>query len=350
MEEIMRKVNSIKDIAEIVGVSPSTVSRVLNKKGRYSAETEKKINKVVEEYGFVYNMSAKSLKNSKTNTIGLIIPDITNDFFSAMALRIEKFFKRANYSVYICNSSDDPENECSYFSDLAANRVDGIICFSQMTKLPKNFESYRIPIVAIDRDPQCDMPIPCVYSDDYDGGYKATELLIKHGCSHILHIANPVKKLVPTKGYYKRTEGYKQALRDHNISFDDSDIIIPENSSDSAIFEAEAIINTLLYKKKKFDGIFASNDQYAFGLVYALQNHDIRVPEDVKVIGFDNSLYSMLIRPLISTVSRNTSKMTNEACQWLLDIINGEKKMSNDTIIVPTSVIERESTKDRSKH
>ena len=341
----MKKVNSIKDIAEIVGVSPSTVSRVLNKKGRYSLETEKKINKVVEESGFVYNMSAKSLKNSKTNTIGLIIPDITNDFYSAMALRIESFFKKANYSVYICNSADDPENECSYFSDLAANRVDGIICFSQMTKLPKNFQNYNIPIVAIDRDPLCDMPIPCVYSDDYDGGYKATELLIKNGCKHIIHIANPTRNLIPTEKFYKRTEGYKNALKDYHITFENSDIIIPEHTSDSATFEAEAIINTLLHKNIKFDGVFASNDRYALGIVYALQNHGIKVPDDVKVVGFDNSLYSMLTRPSISTISRNTSKMTDKACQWLLDIINGEKEMSSDTILVPIQLIERESTK-----
>lgn len=342
----MNKVNSIKDIAKLVGVSPSTVSRVLNKTGRYSKETEKKIHQVVEESGFVYNMSAKSLKNSKTNTIGLIIPDITNDFFSDMALKIEKFFKNVNYSVYICNSNDEPENECSYFSDLAANRVDGIICFSQMTKLPINFENYHIPVVSIDRDPQCDMPVPSVYSDDYDGGYKATELLIKNGCKHIIHIANPSRNLIPTKRFYKRTEGYEQALKDYNISYDQSDIIIPDHTSSTGMFEAEAIINSLIYNKKKFDGVFASNDRYALGVVYALLNHDIKVPQDVKVVGYDNSLYSMFIRPSISTVSRNTNEMANEACQWLLDIINKEKEMTDDTLIIATHVIERESTKN----
>ena len=133
-----KKKLSIKDIAAISGVSIATVSRVLNNKGGYSKETEEKINALAKSYGYVSNMNAKSLRESKSQTIGLIVPDISNDFFATLALHIENYSAKHNYSVFICNSANNVQKEKDYFKSLASKCVDGIICISGLNKLTED--------------------------------------------------------------------------------------------------------------------------------------------------------------------------------------------------------------------
>ena len=282
-----KKKLSIKDIAAISGVSIATVSRVLNNKGGYSKETEEKINALAKSYGYVSNMNAKSLRESKSQTIGLIVPDISNDFFATLALHIENYSAKHNYSVFICNSANNVQKEKDYFKSLASKCVDGIICISGLNKLTEDIIYNDIPIVCIDRYPENNKTIPRISSDDIHAAFLATEHLIKKGCRDIVFI-----------------------------------------SSFTADYE----------KKERYLGLAA------LGALYALKRANLKVPEQVKLIGFDNTLYSRLPTPSISTIERNPKMLAEKGCEVLLNMIQGKDIGSIDTI-VPVVLVERESSK-----
>lgn len=173
---------SIRDIAEIAGVSVATVSRVLNKKGKYSATTEKRVLAVVNSCGYISNMSAKSLREARSHTVGLIVPNVTNAFFSQLAYSIETELFQRNYSVFICNSGTDADKERDYFRTLIGKCVDGILCISDLNEIPSDILDRGVPIVCIDRRPVVDRVVPWVGNDDRAAAFNATELLIRKGC------------------------------------------------------------------------------------------------------------------------------------------------------------------------
>lgn len=176
---------SIKEIAKMANVSVATVSRVINNNGRFSKETKEKVEALIKEYGYTTNIAAKSLRTSKSKTIGLIVPNIDNAWFSQLALAIEKQFFDNNYSVFICNTSQDEKKEVAYFKSLDSKMVDGIICISGIEEIPSHFLSRDIPIVCIDRKPKDHSEAYYVESNHYSGGYQATEELINQGCKNI---------------------------------------------------------------------------------------------------------------------------------------------------------------------
>ena len=288
-----KKKLSIKDIAAISGVSIATVSRVLNNKGGYSKETEEKINALAKSYGYVSNMNAKSLRESKSQTIGLIVPDISNDFFATLALHIENYSAKHNYSVFICNSANNVQKEKDYFKSLASKCVDGIICISGLNKLTEDIIYNDIPIVCIEKK--------------------------------------------------ERYLGYKKALDTYGIPLDKNYILQTQGKEPSQI-EAEILITDFLKTQRRIDGIFASSDLAALGALYALKRANLKVPEQVKLIGFDNTLYSRLPTPSISTIERNPKMLAEKGCEVLLNMIQGKDIGSIDTI-VPVVLVERESSK-----
>lgn len=334
-----KKKLSIKDIAAISGVSIATVSRVLNNKGGYSKETEEKINALAKSYGYVSNMNAKSLRESKSQTIGLIVPDISNDFFATLALHIENYSAKHNYSVFICNSANNVQKEKDYFKSLASKCVDGIICISGLNKLTEDIIYNDIPIVCIDRYPENNKTIPRISSDDIHAAFLATEHLIKKGCRDIVFISSF------TADYEKKERylGYKKALDTYGIPLDKNYILQTQGKEPSQI-EAEILITDFLKTQRRIDGIFASSDLAALGALYALKRANHKVPEQVKLIGFDNTLYSRLPTPSISTIERNPKMLAEKGCEVLLNMIQGKDIGSIDTI-VPVVLVERESSK-----
>ena len=204
---------SIKEIAKMANVSVATVSRVINNNGRFSKETKEKVEALIKEYGYTTNVAAKSLRTSKSKTIGLIVPNIDNAWFSQLALAIEKHFFDNNYSVFICNTSQDEKKEITYFKSLDSKMVDGIICISGIEEIPTHFLSRDIPIVCIDRKPKDHSEAYYVESNHYSGGYQATEELINQGCKNIV-ILSRNKSLSVNR---QRLKGYLDALKDHHL-------------------------------------------------------------------------------------------------------------------------------------
>lgn len=332
---------SIKEISKLADVSVATVSRVINNNGRFSEETRQRVEQIIKDYGYTTNMAAKSLRMAKSKSVGLIIPNIDNEWFSQLTLEIEKHFFENNYSVFICNTSQDEAKEVAYFKSLDSKMVDGIICISGIEEIPTNILTRDIPIVCIDRKPKDHSNAYYVESNHYSGGYLATEELIKQGCQKIA-IVSRNKTLSVNK---QRLEGYRQALKDYGLEeIKDLQILLDVNQAN---YEGSRVaINQLIKNKVKFDGIFATNDWRAYGSLIALLENNIEVPKQVKVIGFDDIFISQSSHPSISTIKQDIPTLAKTASQLLFDLmndvaINDEQKR----YIIPVEVIRRDSTK-----
>lgn len=329
----MRNV-SIKDIAKITGVSTATVSRVINDNGRFSEDTRQKVIDAINKLGYRSNVVAKSLRTMRTLSIGVIVPDITNEFFSNIVLGIESYCFPNGYSVYICNTSESKEKENMYIADLEAKGVDGLIYLSGGVGEPNQIFNRRIPTVCIDREPS-DKNIPVIESDNHRGGFIATEELIRCGCKNIVLLRD--HRDLSTMNH--RNKGYIDALNKYDIPVDLNLVLnLPIN------FEsAKECVDKLIASEVKFDGIFAATDLLAVGALSAMKKHKIKVPQEIKLVGFDNILISEFVNPSITTINQDKFKMGETAAHILLELIKeNSKKFEN--IVIPVELIRRETT------
>ena len=331
---------SIKDVARLAGVSTATVSHVMNKNGRYSKETEQKVQNAVEKYGYVSNNAAKSLRSSSTRTIGLIVPNIRNEFFADIASSIESFFYEHSYSVFICNSSNDTGKEIDYFKQLSFQRVDGIVCISGQRMISNDIISHDIPIVLLDRSPLNTMNLPTIHSDDKNGIKKAMSILLNKGCRHIVYIGSRTSQYQSGE----RKSGYLESLSSYGIPID-LDMVLDLHNETPSNEQSEVLITEYLESGKPIDGIVCASDNSALGALAGLKRAGLRVPEDVKVFGFDNSFSSSISNPTLSTIGRNPSLMAAMAAQKLYNMITHTKDSISNNLVLPVDIIERDSTK-----
>lgn len=336
---------SMKKLAELCGVSIATVSRVVNQTGQYTAETEQKILEAIDKYDFTPNMVARSLKKNESKSIGIIVPDITNDFYAKLVLHIETRLFSAGYSLFICNTNRDFEKEKTYFKDLSSKGVDALICISGGEfELDKSVIG-NFPIVCIDRRPLLDTSTAFIESDNYQGGFTATEELIGKGCKNILMIKSKRKY---SSGKY-RFDGYLAALKKHGIPFKDSMFLeIDESkfdySNNTMPESAKRAIDNYIEKAMDVDGIFCANDWIAISTMYALKQKGIRIPEDVKIVGFDDILISRYVSPSLTTIRQDCIQLGNEAAEAVLDLLSSRNKRKQIHIVVPIELIRRSSS------
>ena len=337
---------SMKDIAKLAGVSASTVSRIINNSGQISEKTKKKVFSLMKKYNYTPNMVAKSLKINKSKSIGIIITNIQNEFFSEIVLGIEDFFFKVGYSVFICNTSQNPKKEMEYFKILDSKLVDGIICISALEKTPEDFYSNhrKIPMVCIDRifDPHASDTF-YVESNHFDGGFLATEELIKKGCRKIMILT----KKRSFSASQKRFEGYKEALKKYDIPFD-ANLVMKFDGNLSSFDETKKVVDKAVSSGLEFDGIFATSDWRAYGALISLKEHGISVPEKVKIIGFDNISISKYSYPKITTVNQDREAIIQQVSNLLFDLMN-EAELPDEIknkkhIVIPVSLVNRETT------
>lgn len=322
---------TIKDIAELAGVSIATVSRVLNQNGRFSKETEKKVHDVINKFHYRTNIVAKSLRTNQSKTIGLIVPDITNEFFSQIVLAIEEFCYPRGYTVFVCNTNENEEKEAIQVRDLLAKGVDGIIHLGGKT-FTQNKQ--QIPMVCIDRSSSSTQS-PVITSDNCQGGMIATEHLIGKGCKRILLLKDN-REVSPM---IERFKGYLKAFKKHHIPVYDELIVNVEVNVERARQKIQKIIE----KGVVFDGIFASTDWLAIGAQTALYETGRKVPDDVKIVGFDDITIGKYLTPKLTTIQQDKRKMGQLAIEILMKLIE-KPNQHQDRIIVPVHLIERETT------
>lgn len=329
---------TIKDIAKELGISPSTVSRALKDHPDISEPTKKAVQELAEKYNYSPNAVALSLRSKKTNVIGVIIPEIVHFFFSSVISGVEQIAEQNGYSVMVCQSGESFEREVKNVNTMISSRIDGVLI--SMSKHTKDFQHFynlqkeNIPIVFFDR--VCpDIRVDRVIVDDYVGAFAAVEHMIERGCKRIAYLSAPRHLLIALN----RWNGYKNALTKHKISYDE-DLVIDCDDRETALKEVPALFET----NNPPDGIFAVNDYTATGVITALRKLGKRIPEDVAVAGYSNSLVAQVIDPSLTTVDQHGVTIGNMAAKLLIDRIEGRAKDSYITKMVKTTLEIREST------
>lgn len=330
---------SIKDIAKMSGTSIATVSRVLNNKvGGYSDETAKRIRAIAKEYGYVSNSVAKSLRESRSHSIGLILPNVTNHFYATLAQYIQSTLDQNGYSVFLCSSLNNPASEVNYFHDLASKGVDGIICISCLSKITQEVMLQHIPLVFLDHSPESDLKVPAIKNNDVLSGELATTHLLQKGCRLILFLRAYTGHYDPKD----RLAGHRKALESNGIEFDERYVLKQKEHSDGHE-AARQLIDAFIRTGLPFDGVVCASDELAYGAICSLKEAGIKVPEEVRVIGVNNSSYSQLPSPSISTIERHPDELAQSACSALLKLIEGVE-VEEDRIYIPIELVPRQTT------
>lgn len=342
----MKKKVTLKQIAKELDVSISTVSKSLRNSPEIGEETRLKVQAFAKFYNYKPNNIALSLKNRKTKTIGIIIPEIVHHFFSTVINGVEQVANEHGYSVIICLSDDSFDKEVLNMEMLANGSIDGfIISLSKETQLKGDYHHITevidqgMPVVMFDRvtdDVECDK----VIIDDKAAAYEAVKSLIDKGKKKIA--------LITTVDYVSvgklRTDGYIQALLDNGLPFDENLIIKIENVNTCEITIAK------LLKDEAIDAVFAVNELFAVTIIKIAHKMGLNVPKDLSVIAFTDGIISKYSTPSITTVSQNGIKMGNKAAKMLINRLESEEEEGDEeeenyrTEVIETHLIEREST------
>jgi DNA-binding LacI/PurR family transcriptional regulator len=323
---------TIKDIARELGISPSTVSRALKDHPDISPQTKKSVNLLAKNLNYQPNAIALSLKNSRSFTIGVIIPETVHYFFSSVISGIEEVSYEAGYKILICQSNERYDRELANSQMLYSNRVDGLLVSlaKETTNLDhfKFFQDNNIPVVFFDRGTDA-FPVDMVMIDDYKAALDATNYLIKNGHRKLIHLAAPQSLKIGTDRYH----GFLGALRENNIHSDESQFFLADN------FEsAFDVVEKLIMEKNLPDGIFAVNDLTALGAMKALKKHHIKIPEDVGLVGFGNGQNAILTDPPLTTINQNGFEMGKISANLVLERLSAV----SDLFIPVTKIIETE--------
>ena len=324
---------TIKRIAELANVSSATVSKILNGKDQYISEaTRRRVLEIVEREGYIPNAVAKSLKIRSTKTIGVIIPDVMNLFFSELARGVEDAAGKKGYSVILCNSDNDESKEEKYMKVLQEKMVDGIILTASESSVSKSLKRRDIPIILLDRNITIDAKVGRIIVNNQEGIYSATNYLIKMNCKNIGFISSDKASQLPIE----RLKGYKKCLLDNGFKIEQRKIFLKNYTIQTGYVGTIALLG-----RGKIDGICCGNDLIAIGAINALKERRIKVPDEVKVIGFDDIQISQYLDPPLTTMRQPIYKMGEEAVNMLVSII--EKEDVEKIITLNTTLIKRGS-------
>lgn len=329
--------SSIKDVAKLSGVSVTTVSRVMNNRGYIGKETRSRVEKAMQELDYQPNQIARSLQRSRSGLIGVIVPDLAHPFFSELINEIEAYANARHYKIIVCNSLHDAEKEANYINMLRQNRADGIIVCSHTLSTEK-YEHEEMPVISFDR--VISPAIPYVASDNYQGGEIATKHLIESGCKKILHISGPLEYDLLAN---RRKDAFELTAMKAGITYMSIEGAYIEATFEDNYKFIEEHISAVL---KNYDGIFCSNDLLAYALyVYAFRHH-IRVPEDLKIIGYDNHSFTrMLQTPRLTTVQQPLDKLGEALAFSLINNIEREDSgKHNQNIVLDVQLIKGDTT------
>lgn len=316
------------------GVSVATVSRVVSGSDhRVSAATRRRVLAAVARLRYQPNLVARGLKSRVTHTIGLIVPDISNPFYPAIARGIEDVANGAGLAVLLCNTYEDLAKERSYLALLRKRMVDGLI-FATVGANTRHLRMLRrqgVPVVLIARAPE-GVSIDAVLVDNRRGGREATEHLLRLGHRRIAFIgphAHPVER--------DRLAGYQDALRAAGVR------VNPALLGDGN-FSAEggaAAVDSLLRRRVRFSAIVACNDLMAIGAMEKLRARGRRLPEDVAVVGFDDITFASLVEPQLTTVAQPKYRMGRLAMERMMELLNGGDRRPRRLVLEPALVVRR---------
>lgn len=311
---------NMKDLAKAAGVSLATISRVFNNSEQVTAKTKEHVLKVAKELNFRPNKMAAALRKGRNSSIGVVVPDINREVFSAAIKSMEEVFSQSGYNIIICQTQESYEKEKKVIENLKQLRVSGIIIsISKETKKINHLASLKdegIPIIFFDRSLELGI-VNSVVINNYNGAYQATNHLIEQGCRNIIHLAGREEVTI----FRERRRGFKAALEDNAINTN-ADTILP---FDDGHAEGVSLLKKLLSSNKKPDGILANGDIAALVAIRVINEMAIKVPEEIAIIGFGDSNFCEYLKPSLSSVNQRNEDVGKLAASILLDEIVGKK-------------------------
>jgi len=327
---------TIKDVAKQVGVSTATVSHVINKTRFVSEEIKERVLQAIRDLNYQPNAIARSLVKRKTHTIGIIISDILNPFYTAIVRGIEDVTHKSGYNVMLCNTDEDSEKEKLYIQILLEKRIDGLVISTafQNGVHPLLPQLKMIPLVSIVRKIK-GWASDAVLGDNTGGAYQAIDHLIKLGHRGIGIISGPPG----LSSGAERLEGYKKALDNHRIPMDERLIKFGDFKRESGY----SLTKETFQKGPVPTALFVANNQMASGALQALNELKIRIPEDISFVSFDDMEWYSLLHPPLTTVEHSPYLMGKTAGEMLLQRV-GHKRKNPKKVLIPSHLVIRKST------
>lgn len=329
---------SLKDLADELGVSISTVSRALKNNPIISPDLTEKINKLAKEKNYIPNPLAMGLLRQQTKMIGVIVPDLVTHFYSSVISGIEEVAKENGYYIIIASSNESLEKEKESVNNLLKSRVEGlIVCISQQTSNFDHFElliQNEIPLVFFDRVVES-LDVPSVTVDGAEAAKNVTCHFYENGCRRIAYISGPEHLNISKH----RKEGYLKGLKECGLQFN------PELLVECNLNAVEATIATqkLLSLKQIPDAIFGINDTIAFAAMKEIKKHKLKIPEDIALVGFTDEFHSTVVEPALTSVTHPTLQMGREAARLFFECIEKSENFAGE-VVLPTKLIVRESS------
>lgn len=336
---------TIQDIADKLGLSKSTVSRALKDHPDISDKTKKAVQDLASALDYQPNTLALNLRQKRSNTIGIIVPELVHYFFSTVISGVEDIAHSMGYNVVITQSNESNEREVTNTQTLYSSRVDGLlISVASNTHNIDHLKSLyqkNVPIVFYDRASE-ELPVSKVLIDDYRGGFIATEHLIQQGCKRIAHLLGPPNLLISQQ----RASGYKAALQKYNLPILDE--LIVECQGATIEDGLQPTSQVLLKLEELPDGIFASNDITAIGAMKAVQKVGLKIPDDVAIIGFSDWQLAAFTEPPLSSISQSGFRIGQRAAELLFKEIEapeGKRPSPRTEVLAPKLVVRKSSQK-----
>lgn len=332
---------SLKDLADELGISISTVSRALKDNPIISSEITQKVKELAIARNYIPNPLAMGLLRQQTKMIGVIVPDLVTHFYSSIISGIEEVAKENGYYILIASSNESFEKEKEAVRNLLKTRVEGIIaCISQETRNFEHFENLvqnEIPLVFFDRVAES-LHVPSVTVDGSKAAENVTRHFYENGCRRIAYISGPEHLNISKH----RKEGYLTGLQKCGLQFN-PELLVKTNLNAN---DAKLATQKLLNLKQIPDAIFGINDTVAFAAMKEIKKHKLRIPEDIALVGFTDEFHSTVVDPALTSVTHPTQQMGREAARLFFDQISGGTGSPKE-IVLSTSLVIRESSEKK---
>lgn len=328
---------SIKDVAKEAGVSIATVSRVLNDVDVVNEETKKKVQEAIKKLGYRPNIVARSLKTQRTKTIGILVPDISSQFYPEVVRGAEDVANIYDYNIMLCNSDLDIEKEKEYLRVLKEKMVDGVIYMSSSLK-PEILElinELSLVTVLVETKDENGL-LPSVTIDSLQAAYEGTKYLIDKGNKKIGYIGVPKDSF---NAWSMRYEGYEKALKESGLEVNENLVYLHDLRTKSGYDAVDTMV-----QHGGVDAIFCASDELAMGAINALREKGIKVPDDVDVVGFNDIYTASIFYPKLTTISQPMYDMGSVAMRMLIKLVT-KQNLDEKHFVLPHALVERDSCK-----
>ncbi len=345
-KRLKERAPTIEDVANHVELSVATVGRALGGYGRVSTSTRERVLQAARELNYHPNTIARGMKEQRTRTIGLVVGNITNPFFSTIVRAVEDTVSRYNLNVIVCNTDEDPQKELAHAKTLFERRVDGLIVSSTIfgdasaAKVAKTYYGKRIPTVFVDRAVN-GIPAPAFLSDNVEGAYKATQHLLALGHRCIGVIVG--KRALPTMA--GRVQGYKNALSEFSVPFTEALVMDSAVDADVGVEGGYSMTRRLLQQQDRPSALLVMNNLLVVGTLKALKEAQLQIPQDLSLITWDDFELAEHLTPPLTLVDQPTYTMGSLAAEQLMKAVMQNMKLEPLEVVLKPRLIVRESTR-----